>query len=321
MPFLRITTAPHPLPSELLEQIVALYNCSLNEMYGFFPITADRFQTRICDFPAYRPDLLFLAFAEERLVGMLHAGIIRQRGYDPSATVEVVCVDPVFRGRGIAGRLVDVALGRLVHERGLYYIDGGGAFPDTPFYTTLLSGSERSGLELDNTAAIKLFERHGFLRGRESIIMRANLQEELPPLSRAYLNMLEHCDRVELVRDSNATWFDQVFRGWRLTESRMVTPSIHEPVTRAVYVPMDDLSVIRGRKTYALFAVNTSMAARGHGWASLHLRILRKALLAQGAEDLELHVYSDNIPAVRLYTKSGFREVKRTAMFHFMLRP
>jgi ribosomal protein S18 acetylase RimI-like enzyme len=40
--------------------------------------------------------------------------------------------------------------------------------------------------------------------------------------------------------------------------------------------------------------------------------LLKNHLKNIGADILELHVFSDNEPAVRLYRSSGFREVKKT---------
>ena len=311
----QIVHAPHPFPADLLGRMVALYNRSMATVHGFFPMTAELFRRRVLDFPMYRPEWLFLAMEGAEPVGMLHAAVMRHPAYEPAGTVEMVCVDPAWRGQGIAGRLLDTALERFRHERGLFYIDGGGAFPNTPFYSTLLNGSERSGIELAHAETVGLFRSRGFAPYRESIVMRADLTEELPPLALRFNALLAGADRDEHVRETEATWFDLVFRGWKLTESSLYTATRREPVTRAVYVPMEDLSRHEGRRLYGVFAVQTLPEERGRGWATAHFHLLRRIVRSLGGECLELHVYADNAPAVRLYTNVGFKPQKRTCMF------
>lgn len=289
-----------------LAGIVELYNAALNEVYGFFPLTAKRFARRVLRSPHFQPELFLLAFAGKRCVGMLHAAALREPCHETGGTVELIAVHPAFRGNGIGTALLEEGLRRL-RTTGMPQCDGGGAFPFSPFYSTLLDGSERSGLALDNAPALALFERQGFQRGRISTVMRATLADRPEPAPPGHA-----LQRVS--RKPEGTWLDHVFRGWSLTDSRLVEAGTGTVRTRAIYAPMPDLSAREGQRLYALFGVHTPRAFRGQGWATRHFQALLPHLRRCGADAVELHVYADNAPAVRLYRRAGFAPCTQTVI-------
>jgi len=91
-------------------------------------------------------------------------------------------------------------------------------------------------------------------------------------------------------------------------------------LSRAIISLMPDLSQREGRSLYAVFGVNTPEQLRGHGWASIHFRALRVAIRKRGGHMMELHVHEDNDPALRLYRRSGFVPIDRTATLRWYCR-
>ncbi|MBN1257518.1 MAG: GNAT family N-acetyltransferase [Planctomycetes bacterium] len=296
-----------------LGDITKLYNNALRGIHGFFPITRRFFRRRILESRFFQPELFLLARADDRIVGMAHAAILGEPCYEQGGVVEMLAVHQDFRKQGIGGHLLDEVMLRF-KSRMVPLIDGGGSFPFSPFYATLLGGSERSGPEVNNLAALALFESRGFFRSRESLIMVADLQTDAGETEEPSKAKQDNLEMRIIPRTPDATWLDYVFRGWRLNNSVLLKPGDKKIYSRAIFALMPGLSQQNGKKTYAIFGVNTPPELRGKGWATIHLQRLKQHLRLQGAEALELHVYSDNVPAVRLYQKTGFKEIQRTIM-------
>jgi len=284
--------------------VAALWNQAFAGHHGFFPISADLLWRRVIALARFKPERFLVATIAGEIVGFLHHDEVREASYTPAAVIEAFGVAPPYRRRGIGSALLAAALADI-KEGDLAFIDGGGAWPYSPFYATLIDGSERSGLFQNNTAALRLLARQGFAPDRESIVMRRDLHDDIPAAT--IPSMLK---AVEMVREGNSCWLDFVFRGWRLTDHDLCANN--RPVTRAIYSRMDGVSDYSGREIYAIFGVYTEEGSRRQGLAFCNLAAVLRRLRGLGAAEAELHVYADNAPAVNLYRKLGFREVART---------
>lgn len=148
--------------SDLIE-VVNLYNMSMIGVHGFHPVKLSYFEDRVIKCHHFKNNLFLVAEAENKIVGICHAATARESGYHDAGTVEMLAVHPKYQGRGIGSALVRDAVTTLRKEN-IYRIDGGGTFPFTPCYSTLLDGSERSGPELTNRSFIRVLEKCGFKR-------------------------------------------------------------------------------------------------------------------------------------------------------------
>ncbi len=292
------------------QRIVELWNRAAQDLHGFFPLTRSLFVRRIVRAACFRPEHLLVARVGPRIVGMLHRHTVEEPYYTPAGVVEMVLVDPDFRRQGLADALLAETLACFVAE-GVSLVDGFGSWPYSPFYATLIDGSERSGVFLDCKGLLRLFLKHGFRRTRESLLMRCSLADNLPPLPERLAPHLAKTNVHWTCRQSPDTWLDFVFRGWRLYEHALTDPR-GVLLSRAITARMDGLSDHTRREFRAVFGVNTPETLRGRGWATLNLHQLLTRLRADGAAEAELHVYADNEPAVRLYRRLGFETVART---------
>ncbi len=299
-----------PLRTDL-HKVVDLYNRSCTEVHGFHPLAPARYRRRVLKSPRFRAHWLLTARRNERIVGILHADVLRPPCPEEGGVVELVAVAPEERGKGIGAELLDEALARLDREK-IPMVDGGGTYPFSPFYATLLDGSERSGVDADNQAALALFTSRGFRAHEESVIMRADLEDPLGPLEPDLAARRDACSVRTHPRGRLDTWLDHAFRGWGLVDSYLVDRTGGPHLSRAIYAHMPGLSAYEGRSLYAIFGVHTPRALRGKGHATVHFRKLRDHLAEQGAQELELHVRAHNRPALGLYRKVGFREIGRT---------
>lgn len=295
--------------SDDLQGVVALYNLALAGRHGYFPLCAERFASRILASPWFISELFLLALADGKVVGMIHGADLRDPCYEEGGVIELLVIHPAYRNQGIEEWLLDSLLKRL-WDRKIWLLDAGGTFPFTPFYTTLIDGSERSGFFRSDQELIALFMSRGFTERHTSLVMRADLfarhdQEEAPPEA-------VPCHLRLIPRTLEETWLDHVFRDWPLEDSHLVETATGRVLSRAIVSPMEDLSLQEGHVLYAVFGVNTPPPLRGKGYARHHFRLLQNELCDRGVDLMELHVFADNTPAVHLYRQSGFVEIART---------
>ncbi len=87
-------------------------------------------------------------------------------------------------------------------------------------------------------------------------------------------------------------------------------------LSRAIFGFMEGESRQEGRAVFSLFGVNTPFDLQRCGYAGMNLSNLMAYVKKLGGDVLELHVYADNPPALRLYESLGFRPLAETMMMH-----
>lgn len=315
----------HQFQDDSLPALAELWNASAARCHGFHPLSPEDFRRHYREFPNFSPGRLLLAYAGGEggdPVGMVHYDVVDMRPYYPRAgVVSAIMVRPGARGRGLGRALLNEALARL-EKSGETLIDALGAWPYSSFYVGLIDGSERAGVDCADPVALGLFAKAGFRRGRESLIMRAPmapaagagagaargaaLEEGLPP-------RLAGTRAVCRSRDGETTWLDVCFRRWRAYDHALVDEEGRE-LAQAIYARMDGYSEHCGRELYSVYGVNTPERWRRRGFAARNLRLMQARLAAQGGQEMEVHVYADNLPAVRLYESVGFKPIGRAVI-------
>jgi Acetyltransferases len=299
-----ITTSRYELAE--LDSIASLWNANAAGRHAFFPWSGQLLQLIFTASHADRCSFLCEAAVDGRVVGFAHATYMYEYGYAPGGAVEALLVDKQYRNQGIGSRLLAMATDALerVTPR-LELIDAMGAWPYGCVYTTLADGSERSGIFAEEPELKRLFSRAGFNERRPSLVMRAPtrpVEVPIPVWMQCHTGM-RRCD----------TWLDNVFRSRELWDHNLVDwkGSI---LSRAIYGFMPGESKQEGKNIYSLFGVNTPPFSRGKGHASKNIDHLLAHVGALGGDEVEIHVYADNDPALALYAKCGFKELNRTMM-------
>ncbi|MDR0363207.1 MAG: GNAT family N-acetyltransferase [Planctomycetota bacterium] len=295
--------------SAALEEVADLWNRNAQDRHAFYPWTGALLGRVIGQ--GYLPDCggrAFEARDDDVLVGFIHITTMREFGYPPAGSVEALIVDAQYRRRGIGSELTREALGWL---ESLYpdivHVDAMGAWPCGHMYTVLADGSERSGVFSSESALYRLFERFDFEPVRKSLIMRV-------PTTRAQSRLL-FGGQTLIERRNTCTWLDQVFRARELYDHNLYD-RIGYLLSRAIFGYMPGESMREGKKIYSLFGVNTPEGRRNKGYASANLSLLLKHIGQIGGDLVELHVYADNLPALALYRRLGFKKVADSMMMH-----
>jgi predicted GNAT family acetyltransferase len=92
-------------------------------------------------------------------------------------------------------------------------------------------------------------------------------------------------------------------------------------LSRAIFAFMEGESRNEGMGVFSLFGVHTPCDFRQRGYAGVNLSRLMARVAELGGSRLEIHVYADNLPALALYRRAGFREAVETVMLHRYFLP
>lgn len=292
--------------AETLAEIADLWNRNAAGRHAFYPWTGELLERQLAR-NGRGLGRIIEARNGEALIGCCHATAMNEEGYPRAGAVELLLVDSAWRGQGIGSALLRGCLVLLDNQRPRpEFVDALGAWPFGYAYNALADGSERSGVFLREKGLYRLFRKAGFEPVRKSLVMRAKLTGVRPHPPRG--------DAV-VARRRGRTWLDTVFRGRELWDHALFDEQ-GELLSRAIFGFMEGESRREGKAIFSLFGVNTPVDRRNKGYASANLSRLMRHVGGLGGEELELHVYADNLPALALYRRLGFVELAETMMMH-----
>ncbi len=283
--------------------LIDIWNKSMKDEYGFFPLTPERLRQHYYSSTRFDPNRLLIAYYGEIPQGFIHYDLVDEPGYERAGVISALAVIPEHRLQGVGSKLLEKAIGYLEHHQ-VKFIDAAGAWPYSSFYATLIDGSERAGINQENKAAQWLLSNFYFYPGRRSYTMLKELHNS------AHFSILpQHVYSGS--RRGYHTWLDHAFRDWELFDHELLNPD-GVVLSRCIYARMDGQSNYSGKERYAIFGVHTPEPFQGMGYATANLKLLCNKLISEGIDELELHVYQDNAPAVKLYQRIGFTDVGET---------
>ena len=171
----------HQFQADYLPALTELWNAAAGDCYGFHPLTADILRRHVLEFSAFSPEKLLVASSQGTIVGMVHYDVVNMVPYYPRAgVIAALLVRPDWRGRGCGQALLREALARL-SAGGETLVDALGAWPYSSYYVGLIDGSERAGIDCADAAALRIFSKAGFLRGRRALHHVVVRQVDSPP--------------------------------------------------------------------------------------------------------------------------------------------
>ena len=285
--------------------IVEVWNDAMKEEYGFFPLTVDRLRRHYYSSKRFNAENLLIAKDGANTTGFIHYDLVDVPGYDRAGVICALAVRHEFRHRGIGDKLLSKAIDHF-HNLRVRFIDAAGAWPYSSFYATLIDGSERAGINNNNKAASWLLNNYYFYPERASYTMVKSLTG--CPL----YNILPQNVYIQS-RHGKTTWLDHAFRDLELYDHELIDHD-GKILSRCIFSRMDGISDYSSRERYSIFGVSTPTEYQGLGYATVNLKLLSNKLISEGIDELELHVYQDNLPAVKLYNRLGFKEIGETVI-------
>ncbi len=301
-----------PASPESLEEVATLWNNNASGRHAFHPWTGAALYRLLADGDRLRGDL-FMARVGGELAGFAYTGIIEEEGYPRVGTVENLLVATSYQQRGIGTALLQNCLSWLENVRPrVEFLDALGAWPFGYAFNTLADGSERSGIFLNEAGLYRLFRRAGFEPVRRSFVMRVDVG--CAPVREKKSGLLYHIERRQ-----GFTWLDRVFRGRQLWDHYLIEPS-GRILSRAIFGLMEGETLHEGKPIFSVFGVNTPEQHRNKGYGIMNISGMLQHVKQLGGKEVELHVYTDNEPALRLYRGLGFNQIAETVMMHKRLR-
>ena len=295
---------------DVLRRIASVWNNNATGRHAFYP-WSETLLARLLEQRGGPAGVLLTAHAPDGndVVGFAHCNQVREDGYPPAGVVEMIMVDSCHRNRGVGTALLGRALDTMDSFRPRpTFVDALGAWPFGYAFNVLADGSERSGVFLSEPAVYRLFRRAGFEPVRKSIVMRAELSgvesRPFPPGTGFYIG-----------KRTENTWLDRVFRGRELWDHDFGRQD-RRVLSRAIFGFMEGESEHEGRAIFSLFGVNTPHDMQRKGYAGMNISHVMRYVRELGGEVMELHVYADNVPALKLYEGLGFKGVAETVMMH-----
>ena len=196
----------HIYNDSLAEVIVDIWNRSMKNEYGFYPISVEQLQNHYSSSSRFNPENILIGYYGHTPQGFVHYDLVDEPGYERAGVISALAVIPEHRHQGVGDKLLSKAITELEKHR-VRFIDAAGAWPYSSFYATLIDGSERAGINDKNIGAKWLFDNYYFYPGRKSYTMVKNLKNE-----KLFSILPQHVYIGN--RAGYTTWLDHAFRDW-----------------------------------------------------------------------------------------------------------
>jgi len=284
----------HPVSSDLLEQLV--------------------FAKLYFDYAG-----LFLAFQNELPVGFAHAGFGPNEkqnalSFDLGVT-SIVVVRPDSSEAEVAAGLLEQCE-QYLRGRGAKVLYGGGIQPLNPFYLGLYGGSELPGVLDSDLMTRHLFQSHGYREIERTKITRIDLSSFEAVIDRSQMQIRRQMLVEETIDCPTRTWWEACTLGeFELTRFEMVPRSGGHPVASAMFRNMEPTGSNAAGRRSGLIEFYVDPAYRRRGYAVFLLSEVFRQFLRQGITTVEAQVMENNIPAINLYQKLGFKPIGEGSVY------
>ena len=306
-----------------LEALITYWNRSFQDCHNFLPLDRNRFLRRVINnrFQNYRsdPEGIRLAWDQDRVVGMIHAGILpspeEQDLQGPSGFIAFFHVNPDYRGAGICSNLFSQTVNYLQKNRcrgvfldgqcrSPFYGNVQGPFP--PFWGT----TEGISIQGDDHGTISFLSNRGFRPRYKAISLSFPISTHPTPSARPsdfQIQIQENrCPRLgespddKIPYSPHANYFTVV----GLHQNRVLGTAIVYPLTG-----------LQGNR-WAIYELQVDPNTRGKGLGRLLVSKLLTATKERSGQEVEVTTVPDLSPeALGLYTRIGFTEIAHWSIF------
>jgi GNAT superfamily N-acetyltransferase len=262
---------------------------------------------------------LILAYQDETPVGFAHAGFGPNEqhnaiSYDMGVTC-IVIVRPDCAEAEVAAGLLDQCE-QYLSSRGAKVLYGGGIQPLNPFYLGLYGGSELPGLLDSDLVARHLFLSHGYQETGRTKIAQINLTSFEAVIDRAQMQIRRQMLVEETIDCPTRTWWEACTLGeFDLTRFEMVPRGGGPPVASAIFRSMEPTGTNSVGRQAGLIEFFVDSAYRRRGYGVFLLSEVFRQFLRQGITHVEAQAMADNLPAINLYQKLGFKPIGEGSAF------
>jgi ribosomal protein S18 acetylase RimI-like enzyme len=263
---------------------------------------------------------LIVAVDGDRPVGFVHAGFGPSADESDLSTERgVTCMLQVLpqhaEREAIARELLTQSEDYLLRH-GARQLYGGCIEPVNPFYLGLYGGSELPGVLASHQFLCQLFTSAGYRQVQRTSIMHRQTTGFRPIVDRQQM-LVRKSYRVETTPDPPvATWWEACTIGQTERLRFQLVPKEGGPFASvATFWDIEPLASSWGVRAMGLMRMATSSQRLRQGLSTFLLGEAVRQLQSQGITQIELQCMLDNLPAVKLYLKHGFKEVDQGIVF------
>lgn len=269
--------------------------------------------------PLFDPRGLIVAEKDGARLGFVHAGFggrLENGALNPE--IGVLCmlgVRPGFRGQGIGGELLRQGEA-YVRERGAKQIFAGAHYPHNPFYLGLYGGADASGFLASDLLAVPFLTKRGYREVRAFCVLQRVLDHTLKIVSPRFAN---HRQRFEVhacfPKHLSSWWRECLLGSVEPLEISLEDREQDNVAARALVWEMEGFSSRWGRPSVGLMGFEVRPDLRRQGIGKFLLSHLLRQVQDQYFELAEVHIASDNLPALQFLQGLAFQQVDTGQVF------
>lgn len=268
--------------------------------------------------PYFDPASLTLACAENEPVGFALSGFgPNPKGDALDRTIGVICligVQPTYRRQGIGTELLRRSEAYL-QERGAKRIYAGPLTPLNPYTFALYGGSDSPGFLDSDTLARPFFEKHGYVLDRSCQVLQRPLDTPVVSNDGRFPALRQQIEILGGPYRETTWWQECVLGPIELHDYRLRDRKTQQLVAKANLWEMETFSMRWNEHAIGFVNVEVVPELRRQGLAKFLLTQLLRHLQDQFFSLAEMHVPTDNTPALQLARGLGFQPIDTGRQF------
>ncbi len=268
--------------------------------------------------PYFDPQGLIVAEEDERLLGFVHAGFgpapdLQSVVCEPGV-INMLLVVPGPNWNSVAGDLLLQAETYLAN-RGSRTAQTMSVSPTSPFYFGLYGGSDLRGVLQSDIRLLELFKKHRYEQQEHWTVLERNLEGFRPPVCRVQMGIRRSYHIEAGVEIPTHNWWEACTLGdVDRTMFSMSSNTTGQLVGTATFWDVEPLATSRQVAVVGLLDCQVSEPFRKQGLGTYLVAESLRQLHTQNSTVAEAQVSTQNVAAMRLLNKLGFREIDQTVL-------
>jgi ribosomal protein S18 acetylase RimI-like enzyme len=283
------------------------------------PVTAAVLEQLVLSKPYFDPDGLILAFADDKPAGFIHAGF---GASDEQATIDtdtgttyLMMLSAGFRDKALADELL-VRAENYLRGRGAKIIYAGGIRPHNAFYLGLYGGSELPGILTSDPVMHDACRRAGYREIDRVQVLQLDLAGYRPAFSRSQRQLGRELTLTEVASPATATWWEACTTcAFERIHFSLSAVSGGGRLASVGFWDIEPLSTSWGAPTAGMLDLEVGAQRRRQGVATFLLNEAFQRLRSRGVMRVEAQTMQQNLPALALYEKLGFKKVDEGVVY------
>lgn len=265
---------------------------------------------------------LWLAWDNDRPMGFAHAGFGPNEVQTGLSTEQGVTCLVLVRGDCAAEEEAAVAAGLLercedyLRCRGASVFYGGATDRLAPFYLGLYSSSGLPGVLDSDKVARQAFETHGYEQIARAVVLQRELADFEAPVDRRQMQIRRQMVVQVTIDPRPRTWWEAcLLAPFDLVRFELVPRGADTAVAGATFRNLDPTGAAGVSRQMGLIELAVEEHLRRRGLAVFLLSEACRQFQREGVARVEAQVMQDNLAAMGLFDKLGFRQTDQGGVY------